>query len=471
MTKDSNETFETEFNLQIQKKFLSVLIFDKQWAAISGLSIILPEYFENPKLRDICRWIHAHFKKYNAIPTKTILTEEAREYISKMRMAEKEYYLYKEALDEIYNLDQDANLEYYKEKALEFVRQVKWKKALEEASTCFSLPNYELAVEKFKQILSDTAENDLGLDLSTLSSDKFYELVSETYDRTNMLQTGIPTWDDALGGGFVRNNVHLIAGSPGAGKSRTMAFLAKQALVKYKRVIFITLELTEAEIVTLLYCSATGMSQYDLMDEKNRKEFEEKRELFRQKYSDQFYVKFFRPNTINTNTIHNYIQKVIDVKTKKEGQPWQPDVIFIDYLDKLLPTTRIKGNIYEDNGQVGTDCKNLAISFKCPVISGAQLGRIGWTLTGDSVISMDSIAESAQKVHIAHSMTTINANAAEKAQMKERLYIAKSRSGKPNTVIWCNNDLARCEITETEPWDPKLLEAEFGITIKSVSNK
>lgn len=469
MDNDTQDSFENEFNLQIQKKFISLLIFDKAWAEINGLDIVKPELFENNTLKNICSWIHKHYKKYKTYPTRTILAKEAEEYVNKKKLKTGEYYLYEEAINEIFNLNDIANLEYYKEKAVEYLRRISWKKALVLAGSALSMPNYELALEKFKEVLSYGSENDLGIDLSKLDTDQFYALVNETYDKTNMLQTGIPTWDDALGGGFVRNNLHLIAGAPGAGKSRTMAFLAKQALTKRKRVVFITLELTEAEIITLLYSSVTNMSQYDLMDEKNRKEFEEKREMFTEKYGDQFCVKFYRPNTITTNTIHNYIQKLIDKKTKDLEQPWQPDVIFVDYLDKLLPTTKIKGNIYEDNGQVGTDCKNLAITFKCPVVSGAQLGRIGWTLTGDSVISMDSIAESAQKVHIAHSMTTLNANVAEKAQMKERMYIAKSRSGKPNTIIWCNNDLARCNIIESEPWDPKQLETEFGVTIKSAS--
>ena len=48
----------------------------------------------------------------------------------------------------------------------------------------------------------------------------------------------------------------------------------------------------------------------------------------------------------------------------------------------------------------------IAITFSCPVISGSQLGRISWDLKGDEVISMSSIAESAKKVHLAHSLTT-----------------------------------------------------------------
>ena len=141
-------------------------------------------------------------------------------------------------------------------------------------------------------------------------------------------------------------------------------------------------------------------------------------------------------------------------------------------MDKLLPTQKIKGNIYEDVGGIATDCKNLAISFDCPVITGSQLGRYTWSLTGDQVVSMDSIAESAQKVHIAHSMITINQNKGEKNAQKARLYLAKSRSGKPNTVVWCDWNIGRCQLIEANAWDPKALDdANDTFSVKSSDSR
>ena len=123
-------------------------------------------------------------------------------------------------------------------------------------------------------------------------------------------------------------------------------------------------------------------------------------------------------------------------------------------MDKLLPTQKVRGNSYEDMGGVANDCKNLAISFDCPVITGSQLGKYSWNVKNTEVVSMDSIAESAQKVHLAHSMTTINANPGEKANLRARLFMAKSRSGSVGKVIWAEVNLGRCYMAETTPWDP-----------------
>lgn len=285
-----------------------------------------------------------------------------------------------------------------------------------------------------------------------------------------MLQTGIPACDKALGGGFVKKNLHLIGAAPGGGKSKTMAFLTKQALLNFKKVIFITLELSEVETQANIHCAITGLNMYQMLDPENRKEFDHKLAMFKSNFNPQCVVKFYKPGAITADTIHNFIQKVIQHKEETLGIKWKPDVIFVDYLDKLLPTQKVKGNIYEDVGGVATDLKNLAITFDCPVISGSQLGRYTWSIKGDQVVNMDAIAESAQKIHLAHSLTTLNANPAEKEQGKVRLYLAKSRSGIPGTVVWCNNDLGKCKIEETEPWDPNTMITTTTFTIKDAQN-
>lgn len=451
-------SFDEEFNITVQKKFLSLLIFDSKWAALNGIDIIQPGYFENRILYNICKWIHEYFKQYKSIPTKLVLTEKAKDFINNNHLSTKEYYQYTEALDDIFTIDNGDDFEYFKEKAIQFVRQVAWKQALEKGGETFKAGNYEQVLNEFKRVLSLGSENDLGMDFAETTTEQFLSTLGETYDKSRMITTGIPAWDEALGGGFVSKNLHIIGAPPGTGKSRSMAYLAKHSLECLKKVIFITLELSEAETMANINTAVTGITLHEMLNPLYRQQFINDISEFKNKYCSDLVVKFFKPGAITCDTIHNYIQKVIQYKTEKLGREWRPDVIILDYMDKLLPTQKIKGNIYEDVGGIATDCKNLAITFDCPVITGSQLGRYTWALSGDQVVSMDSIAESAQKVHLAHSMTTINQNKGEKNAGKARLYLAKSRSGRPNTVVWCNWNIGRCQFAECEPWDPKVLE-------------
>lgn len=467
----ANYSFDTDFGLDVQKKFLELLIFDQKWAALSGLDIIKPEFFENRILHNICDWIHYHYKKFKVIPSKLVLQEKAKDFINLNALGTKEYFQYATVLDEIFTLDDNEDLEYFKEKAITFVRQVAWKQVLASGSETLQAGNYEEAINAFKKVLTLGTENDLGLDFSETTTEQFIDLLKEDYDKGSMLQTGIPGWDKALGGGFVKKNLHLIGAAPGGGKSKTMAYLTTQALKSFKKVIFITLELSETETQANINCAITGLNMYQMLDPANRAEFEQKLAMFKNTFSPQCVVKFYKPGAVTADTIHNFIQKVIQKKEEQYGTKWKPDVIFVDYLDKLLPTQKVKGNIYEDVGGVATDLKNLGISFDCPVISGSQLGRYTWSIKGDQVVNMDAIAESAQKIHLAHSLTTLNANPAEKEQGKVRLYLAKSRSGIPGTVVWCNNDLGRCKIDETEPWDPNTMITTTTFTIKDTDSR
>lgn len=454
-------TFEEEFTLPVQKKILALLIFDQDWAAINGLDIILPEYFENQHLKRVCKFIHEYFRKYKQIPSQKALFEMSRDYVNDTALPQSEYYACENIIKEIFEMHDIKDFEFFKDKAVKFARQVTWKKALEKGGSVLKHGNYSEAIELFKKVLNIDGDNDLGLDFYDTSTEAFVESLSEAYDKENMLKTGISKWDEALGGGFVRKNLHIIAAPPGGGKSRIMAFLAREAMKQNKRIIFITLELDQTETMANINTAVTGLGIGQMLSMQSRQEFEEKIQMFKNTFNPDLTIKFFKPASVNADTIYNYIQKLSRIKEEKFNIKWKPDVIFLDYMDKLLPTQKVRGNSYEDMGGVANDCKNLAISFDCPVITGSQLGKYSWNVKGSEVVSMDSIAESAQKVHLAHSMTTINSNPSEKAAHRARLFMAKSRSGSVGTVIWSEINLAKCYIEEKDPWDP----LNVGLTV------
>lgn len=472
LTTNLKQTFDDQFNLNVQKKFLSVMVHDEAWTKLNGLEVIKPEYFENHYLHNICKWIRDYCKKHKSIPTQLVLKQKAEDLVNKLALTTKEYYQYQQLIEEIFDVSESDDYEFFKGKAVEFAQTAVWKEALYDATNCLKIHNYEEALAKFKEVLDIGMEKDLGIDFSKRTTDEFIQSINNIYDRSNMIKTGIEGWDKALGGGFTRNNLHIIAAPPGGGKSRIMAFLAKQALTAGKKVILITLELTEVEEEALINTSVTGFGIYDLLKPENREEYDRKKANFINTFGADLFIKFYRPGTVNTDTIHNYIRKVMtERKEELGGIDWKPDFIIVDYMDKLLPIQKMVGRSYEDMGAVANDLKNLAISFDCPVLTGSQLGKYSWNTKEDDVVSMDSISESAQKIHLAHSMTTINSNPGEKALSRARLFLAKSRTGLANSIVWVENNLGKCYIREIEQWDPKVVNKDVGYTIKSASGQ
>lgn len=458
-----NANFDEEFTVGVQKKFLALMIFDQSWAQLNGLEIIKPECFNNTYLQRVCRFIHEYHKQYQSIPTKAALCEMNQNFVNKTNLPTTDYYACDKIIQEIFNTE-TGDLEYFKEEAVKFVRQTAWKRALEKGSSVLKYGNYDEALDAFKQVLNISSDNNLGLSLGDMSSDEAYAIFEEENDTSRMIQTGIAGWDRALGGGFTRRNLHIIAAPPSGGKTKSMSFLARNAIMSSKRVIYITLEMSEEEIITGIISSCVGMSKTELLTPEARQEYNEKYMRFQNMFHPELFVKFFMPGTTNADKIYNYIQRLCLNKKEVTGVDWKPDVIFLDYMDKMIPTQKAKGNMYEDVGGIANDCKNLAIKFDCPVITGSQLGKLSWSLKGDEVVSMDSIAESAQKVHLAHSMTTINFNPNERNAQKARLFVAKSRSGLGGETIYVERDLARCTMREVPKWKQEELEvAEYFV--------
>lgn len=335
---------------------------------------------------------------------------------------------------------------------------------------CFKKGNFEEAVNAFKNILSIGSETNLGIDLSETDPNVILDAIKDSYDPDKMIKTGIDSLDRALGGGLVKNSLSLFAATSGGGKSKFLSFLTKECLKKKKRVIYISLELTEEETMQNILTSMTGFTLGELMKEENRVAFNEKVSIFRNMYGDNVIVKFYKPNAITADTIHNFIQKVINVKKNKGIYDWRPDIIILDYMDKMLPIERVKNaSIYETGANVASDCKNLAITFECPVVTGSQVGRSAWNLTGDEVVSIASVAESAAKIHLCHNFVSFNQNPNEKELGLSRFYVGKARSGQTGKLIYMEHNLARNNFVEKEPWTQESLKGTVPQTVKDTT--
>lgn len=460
------------FNLDVQKGFLRTLIYDDDWAMTNGFRMLKADYFEDITLYTIFNILSEHYKKYKTIPSYQILKDKIQKYLEKRNLKTADYFRYEDALNDIYNTENEKNLQWYKDELITFIRQCEWKKILNKGDKILEVGNYEEAIKQFENVLTISSDIDMGVDVGELPNEKIREMIDTNYNKKNMLKTNIPGWDEALGGGFATDNIHLVCAPPGSGKTRLMVYLAVQALLQHKNVIFITLELTESQLTPLFLQNISGYPMKDLTtNEEIYKDFIAKKEKFFQQYDQHLIVKYYAQGRITAETLNGYILNITRRRFEKNNAEWKPDVIFIDYLDKMLSTQKLKGNTYEDIGAVAADCKNLATAFKCPVISASQLGRYGWNVKGDEVVTMAAIADSAQKAHLAHSVTTINANIGEKALNKCRLYLAKSRTGKYGAVIYCNQNLDLCRMEETDTWDPKEIEAtcKLNVTLKNTT--
>lgn len=247
-------------------------------------------------------------------------------------------------------------------------------------------------------------------------------------------------------------------GAPGRGKSKFLSYLAYQAIFQKKPVVYFSFEWSEKEVLSNIISCATGMSMRDLLDEKQIDKYKQRVQKLKM-FGPQVRTVYYSNKTVSANHLRTYLTKLHSLEN------FDPGLIIVDYADLMLPnkqTRRSSESTYEEMGTIFYDLKALADQFKCPVVTGSQLGKSAWNMEDNAVASQDMLADSSRKAHVAYGIVTLNQTREEMDAGKMRLYIAKARRGKTNTTIYVDFDKARNQIHECAEYDVKEMKKVSG---------
>ena len=469
----NDDTAKFDFDEELQFKILQLCVQDYQWATSVGLEIIEARFFDNEMYGKIFDWVKYLMQKYNTDIKMPILKDCATKVYNDQKINLEQKVLYDKVIERLYDSldDFSAGIDYLKERALEFAKKEKFRQGLQQSVNLLKMdPDaYEQAIPLMEKALSVGSGLDLGMDLKR-DILNLPQILGKKYDKVNMVSTGLKGLDEAIGGGWINGTLSLIAAPSGGGKSRAMAYFAAEALKQGKKVIYITLELDEDETLANVVSSLTNRSWWEMLnpDPIVQEDYQTVATNVRDKLNANLKVKFYINKTISTQTIMAYIMRL------KSSEGFVPDLIVVDYMDLLLPIdkpkTRGEESDYAALGIVCFDLIRLGKMFNIPIISGSQLNRTAFDITGNQVVSMASLSDSSRKIFNCHNLLTMNRNPQEKELGKCRIYLAKARTGKQNEIIYCNYDLSRCKIEEVQPYDPTE-EVDGMVNVKQVGGK
>ena len=444
-----------EFELETQQKIVALLYQDFTYLSTVGVELIQPHFFDNTYLRLMCKWIINYYEQYRSKPTEDVLLTELNKYCSAYTIPLSEQDTFASLIRQLSTtVIEDA--QYIKDQALDFAKRVAMRDAIGKIVDIYEKgENYEKAVNIIDDALSIGAGNNLGMSLMENIDSLPFQL-RESYDSSNLFTTGLPTLDDAFGGGMAKGELFVFCGAPGRGKSKFLSYLAYQAMFQNKPVAYFTFEWSEREVLSNIISCATCMSMKDLMNEANY-------ERYRQRVAK---IKMFAPNvrtiyhsnkTVTANHLRTYLTKLHSLEN------FNPGLIIIDYADLMLPnkqTRRSSDSTYEEMGTIFYDLKALADQFSCPVVTGSQLGKAAWNTSDNAVASQDMLADSSRKAHVAYGIVTLNQTREELELNKMRLYVAKARRGKTNTTVYVDFNKATNQIHECDEYDVKMFKKE-----------
>ena len=232
---------------------------------------------------------------------------------------------------------------------------------------------------------------------------------------------------DKLTRGFHKNQVIIIAGRPGAGKSAFALNIACNVALQNKQTVaFFSLEMGAEEIVKRMFASV-GQIEGDLL--KTGKLNHNDWKKFNEAESGLADAKIYIDDSAGVS-VGEIRRKCRRLKNSDAGL----NLIIIDYLQLLTASNKYAGNRVQEVSEISRDIKKLAMELEIPVIALAQLSRSSEQRKGDDrkpklsdLRESGSIEQDADMVMFLYSADyydNINANNSE-----IEILLAKHRNG------------------------------------------
>lgn len=192
------------------------------------------------------------------------------------------------------------------------------------------------------------------------------ELVEEIKSRKGHpeMPTGIPSLDELIWG-IHRKEVQVFAARTSNGKTTMVLQIATHLASQKKNVLFISLEMTNDQVMERVLCNYSGISGWDLRRGILPSDFDERVSQFRQVVDglDLFLV----------DNMGSSFDQLRSIFTSMEMAKTKPDVIVIDYINLISP-----GDDQDDRGAIKEyirELKEFAKHYNIAVIVVAQVNR------------------------------------------------------------------------------------------------
>ena len=319
-----------------------------------------------------------------------------------------------------------GDLDYVKEKSLDFCKKQAIKAALEEAVTLVASETYEPIINIMKEAISLGNSDTVGHD--------FFEDFEARFQKISRVTcpTGIAHLDkkEILNGGLARGEIGVVVAPTGVGKSHFLVHLGSAALKVGKNVLHYTLELSE---------SAVGIRYDSNLCNIQSNEVIENKEKIKQKYEEgefgRLIIKEYPTGSASVMTLRNHIEKL-------SMKGFVPSVILIDYAD-IMRSTRQYDSLRHELKLIYEELRNLAGELNVPVWTASQSNKEG---SEKEVVGLTNMGESYAKAQVADVVLTLSRKETEKSTGMARLFVAKNRAGRDGLLFPVKIDTARSKL-------------------------
>lgn len=448
MSLQNNHGHFKQYGKAFQEKIFQGLLHDHTWAA-QMIEVMSPAFFELKYLHYLTEKYFKYHSNYKCFPTLGLLVSIIRDDLSQGNDAVLREQIV-EYLHRIKSNPDHGDLEYVKDKSLDFCKRQAFKEALQESVNLIHDGQFENVLSIMKNAVS------VGLPSST--GHDFFEDIEARFVKVNrrVCPTGMAELDrkDILNGGLGRGEIGVVTANTGVGKSHWLVAMGANALRCGKNVVHYTFELTETAVGLRYDSNLCNIPSNEVQDNKDR---------VLSRYKDlelgRLIIKEYPTGTATVQTIRNHIEKL---KLKE----FMPSLIVIDYAD-IMRSSRQYDSLRHELKLIYEELRNLAMELNIPIWTASQANRDS---AKSDVVGLENMSEAYGKAMVADVVISLSRKPMEKSTGVGRLFVAKNRAGRDGLLFPIKMDTARSkvEFLDEEDLDLKEVAENDARTMKNL---
>lgn len=355
-----------------QIKVLYSLLNDKQF--LQNISeVVTTDYFETPAHKWIVELVLRYYREYHTYPTMEVIKVEMKKEKNEVLRVS-----IKEELKQAYETTEE-DIEYVKKEFFNFCKNQRMKETLLTSVDFLEAGHYDDIWRLMENTMKISEEQEEIHDYEDDVETRYRE------DLRNPVPFPWQTLTNITDGGAGGGDLVIPISNPKGGKSWICTAIGGNAAQLGYNVLHYTLELSESYVGKRYDAYFTGIDVDQLTHNRERVEKVAK------DLKGRIKIKAYPPGRATLTMIERHIRRL------KNTHNFVPDVIIIDYLEKLRNTKDRKDRT-EDANDVFTDAKGLAVTLNKPIISPAQTNR---TASGIDIIRGEHMAGTYEKLMIA----------------------------------------------------------------------
>ena len=428
-----------EFSENIQRGILYLLKSDKDFY-LQIVNLVQPNYFEFPVHGRIFSVVRDHYEKYKSLPTDDFIEQEIRDTKSERESLHD----YTDELQYINRLDTSAldGSEYYLDLIETFAKREAMKDAIKQSLILIKEDRMEETENLVRHALTISRSVDIG--------QQYFSDLNARWDRTHNAEerdkykTLLPSLNRSLEGGLGEKELAMVIAPPGVGKSLWLVNQAVQSMIEGRKVLYVSLEMSEDKIAQRFDSVTTLIPQSQLKDPSAQLKVDERLSIFRTNFPEsKLVIKEFPTGTATVNTLRALLVQL------RNYEEFVPDVILVDYLELLRPV-RENQHEYQAQQRIAEELRGLAMENKVLLWTATQTNRQGRAV---KIITDAELGDSYGKIRTCDFAISLNQSEEEFDNGSMRAYVVKSRNGRPRFTVPMTIDYNILRMEEGEAFD------------------